>query len=180
MRAPAFAQIRPRYNMATLHFICGKATSGKTTLARKLASQHAAIVFCEDGWLTHLDATINNLADHVYHTRRLRAAFAPHATELLKRGVSLVFDFAGNTSNDRAWVRSIFEAAGADHMLHEIVASGALCKVRLRLRNETKPEGIYFGPVSEAQFDEVSRHFVAPSLQERFKITTYQADAPEG
>jgi predicted kinase len=165
--------------VATLHFICGKAASGKTTLARRLASQHAAIVFCEDEWLTHLDATISNLADDVHHTSRLRAALAPHAAELLRHGVSIVFDFAGNTAKDRAWVRSIFEAAGADHMLHEIVASDALCKARLRLRNETKPEGIYFGPVTENQFDEVTRHFVAPSLQEGFKITTYQADASE-
>ena len=96
--------------MATLHFICGKAGSGKTTLARKLAAQHAAIVFREDEWLSYLDATINNLADYVHHTKRLRTALAPHATELLRRDISIVFDFAGNTSKDRAWVKSIFEA----------------------------------------------------------------------
>lgn len=165
--------------MATLHFICGKAGSGKTTLARKLGAQHAAIVFCEDEWLSYLDATINNLADYVRHTRRLRTALAPHATELLRRDISIVFDFAGNTSKDRAWVKSIFEAAGADHMLHEIVASDVLCKARLRLRNETKPEGIYFGTVTEAQFDEVTGYFVSPSPHEGFKITTYEACASE-
>ena len=44
--------------MATLHFICGKAASGKTTLARSLAVQHAAAVSCEDEWLTLLDARL--------------------------------------------------------------------------------------------------------------------------
>ena len=63
--------------MATLHFICGKAASGKTTLARELAARHAAILFGEDEWLTRLDAEINSLADHVRHSKRLKAAFAP-------------------------------------------------------------------------------------------------------
>jgi hypothetical protein len=65
--------------MATLHFICGKAASGKTTLARELAARHAAVMFGEDEWLTLLDAEINSLADHVRHSKRLKAAFAPLA-----------------------------------------------------------------------------------------------------
>ena len=48
--------------MATLHFICGKAASGKTTLARDLAARHAAVLFGEDEWLTLLDAEIHSLS----------------------------------------------------------------------------------------------------------------------
>jgi predicted kinase len=161
--------------MATLHFICGKAASGKTTLARELAEQHAAVVFCEDEWLTLLDARIDSLADFSRHSSRLRAALAPHAIQLLELGTSIVFDFAGNTPKDRAWVRSIFEAAGADHVLHFIVASDELCKVRLRLRNETKPEGLYYGTVTEATFESVTRYFVPPSDQEKFQVKRYEA-----
>jgi predicted kinase len=162
--------------MATLHFICGKAASGKTTLARNLAAQQGAALFVEDEWLTRLEAQIATLADFVHHARRLRAALAPHATQLLRIGTSVVFDFAGNTPKDRAWVRSIFESAGAGHMLHVIVASDALCKSRLRLRNETKPEGLYYGAVSETRFDEVTRYFVPPADQENFLITRYDAE----
>jgi predicted kinase len=35
--------------MATLHFICGKAAAGKTTLARTLAAQPGAALFVEEG-----------------------------------------------------------------------------------------------------------------------------------
>jgi predicted kinase len=164
--------------MATLHFICGKAASGKTTLARELAARHAAIMFGEDEWLTLLDVEINSLTDHVRHSKRLKAALAPLAVQLLQLGVSVVFDFAGNTRNDRAWVRSIFENANADHMLHYIVAPDEVCKARLRLRNETKPEGLYFGFVSEDRFDEVVRYFFPPSDQEKFNVTRYDADVP--
>ena len=125
--------------MATLHFICGKAASGKTTLARTLAAQQGAALFVEDEWLTRLEAQIATLADFVHHARRLRAALAPHAIQLLRIGTSVVFDFAGNTPKDRAWVRSIFESAGAEHMLHVIVASDALCKSRLQRRLASPP-----------------------------------------
>ena len=144
--------------MATLHFICGKAASGKTTLARKLAAEHRAALFIEDEWLVLLDAEIDSLADFARHARRLRAALAPHAVQLLKLGTSVVFDFAGNTPIDRAWVRSIFEAAGAEPHVALIVASDALCKAQLRQRNETKPEGLYYGEVTEATFDAVTRY----------------------
>ena len=164
--------------MATLHFICGKAASGKTTLARNLAAQQGAALFVEDEWLTRLEAQIATLADFVHHARRLRAALAPHAIQLLRIGTSVVFDFAGNTPNDRAWVRSIFESANADHVLHYIVASDESCKARLRLRNETKPEGLYFGFVSEDRFDEVTRYFTPPSDQENFHVIYYEADTP--
>ena len=162
--------------MATLHFICGKAASGKTTLARKLATQHSAALFVEDEWLTLLEAEIVDLADFGRHARRLRAALAPHAIQLLKAGTSVVFDFAGNTPKDRAWVRSIFESAGAGHMLHVIVASDELCKIPLRLRNDGKPDGLYYGTVTEARFDEVTRYFLPPADHENFLITRYDAE----
>jgi predicted kinase len=162
--------------MATLHFICGKAASGKTTLARKLAAQHSAALFVEDEWLTLLEAEIADLADFGHHARRLRAALAPHAIQLLRIGTSVVFDFAGSTPKDRAWVRSIFERAGAGHMLHVIVASDEQCKIRLRSRNATKPEGLYYGTVTEALFDEVTQYFVPPAAQENFEITGYDVE----
>jgi hypothetical protein len=46
------------------------------------------------------------------------------------------------------------------------------------LRNATKPEGVYFGFVSEDRFDEVTRYFTPPLDQENFHVIYYEADAP--
>ena len=40
--------------MPTLHLLCGKIASGKSTLANTLAAEHAAIVLSEDHWLAQL------------------------------------------------------------------------------------------------------------------------------
>jgi hypothetical protein len=61
-------------------------------------------------------------------------------------------------------------------VLHYILASDGSCKARLHLRNETKPEGVYFGFVSEDRFDEVTRYFTPPSDQENFHVIYYEAD----
>jgi hypothetical protein len=74
-------------------------------------------------------------------------------------------------------MRSLFEAANAAHELHVIEASDDLCRARLRLRNETKPEGLYFGFVPEEIFDPVTRLIVPPSEAEGFNVIRYAARA---
>ena len=155
---------------ATLYCIYGNIAAGKTTLARKLAAQHGAVLFCEDEWLVRLEAKIESFDDFRTHARRLRAAIGPHVVELLRLGISVVLDFPANTVKDRAWIRSLFEAANAAHELHVIEAPLELCKARLRARNETKPEGVYFGFVPEETFGPVMRLLVPPTEAEGFNL----------
>jgi predicted kinase len=90
--------------------------------------------------------------------------------DLLRAGVHVVLDFAANTVERRAWVRSLFDAAGADHVLHWIDASDAECLDNIHRRNDEKPAGIYFGPVSDELFQAVTPHFVAPTAEEGFHV----------
>ncbi len=71
-------------------------------------------------------------------------------------------------------VRSIFEAAGADHVLHYIPADDATCMARVRTRNETQPPGVFFGVVTEAQVEEVNRYFTPPSSDEGFQLVMHE------
>jgi len=159
--------------MATLHFICGKAGSGKTTLARELGRTLPAIVFCEDEWIDTLGFEIRSLEDFARASSRCRDLIRPLASEMLRLGVSVVFDFAGNTVTGRQWVRTVFEPAEADHLLHVIQASDAECLANIHLRNDEKPEGVYWGDVSDETFHAVTAYFAPPQPEEGFRILAH-------
>lgn len=159
--------------MAMLHFICGKAGAGKTTLARRLALTLPAIPFIEDEWIETLGFEIRSLADFADASAKCRRLIAPLADNLLRLGVSVVFDFAGNTVKSRQWVRAIFKAAQADHLLHVIEASDAQCLANIHRRNDEKPPGIYWGYVSDETFHAVTAHFAPPQPEEGFRVEAH-------
>ncbi len=126
----------------TLHFICGKIASGKTTLAQKIARDTGAVFICEDEWLSKLYSDdLKTFDDYIKLTNRMKVLLLSHVTNLLRNGMSVVFDFSGNTPSHRKWVRSVFEAANADHKLYVLDVSDVECKKRLSNRNAEKPTG---------------------------------------
>jgi predicted kinase len=156
--------------VATLHFIGGKPGAGKTTLARALGRSVPAIVFCEDEWLETLGFEIHSLDDYRKAARRCGDVMAPLVLDLLHLGVSVVLDVPANTVNARTWARSLFEAAGADHLLHWIDGSDAECLDNVHRRNDEKPAGAYWGPVSDEQVRRVLPLIVPPAPEERFNV----------
>ena len=64
----------------------------------------------------------------------------------------------------------LFEDAKARHELHCIVVPDDVCISRVRVRNETKPEGVYWGHVPLDIFDPVTQPFVPPSEAEGFNV----------
>src|SRR5260370_10507892 len=154
----------------TLHFICGRLASGKTTLARQIAEQESALLICEDVWLSKLSDGIHSFEDYLKWSRRCRSVMGPLIIELLQIGTSVVLDFGGNTSGERNWVRSLFTSAGAKHVLHYLDVPDEICLVRLNLRNTTKPEGLYFATTSEEEVLAITRYFQPPDSEEEFNI----------
>lgn len=83
-------------NQAMLHILCGKIASGKSTLARELATQPVTVVVSEDRWLSALfKEEMRTIEDYVRCSAKLRSAIAPHVVSLLSAGVSVVLDFSG-------------------------------------------------------------------------------------
>ncbi len=159
-------------NQPTLHFLCGKMAAGKSTLAKRLAEEHSAILISEDIWLQRLyPDEIRTFEDYVKYSRRLKAVAGPHVEELLKRGMSVVLDFPANVPVTREWIRGIFERAGADHLLHFVDTANDACLERLAKRNRELPEGSK--EMSETEFEAITALFVAPTDAEGFKVRRY-------
>ena len=154
----------------TLHFFCGRLAAGKTTLARQIAAAESAVFFCEDIWLSKLSPGIRSLEDYVEWSRRCRGVMEPLIVQILQSGSSVVLDFGGNTVRERSWVRSLFAAAGSDHVLHYLDVPEEICLQRLMDRNKDRPEGLYFASTTEEEFRAISRYFEPPSPEEGFLI----------
>jgi len=159
---------------AALHLIAGKIAAGKSTLAARLAREHGAILLSEDQWTAALwPGELTSLDAYLDRTSRLKSVLGPHVTALLKAGLTVVMDFPANTPKQRAWLRSLFEDAGAAHVLHFLDVDDAVCKARLRARNAA---GQHAYAPSEAEFDLFTRYFAPPGPDERFNLMTYGAD----
>jgi predicted kinase len=158
-----------------LHFFCGKMASGKSTLSKKITSEHNAILISEDIWLSKLyPQEISTFDDYLKYSSHLKQVLSQHVQNLLEQGISVVLDFPGNVPSQRQWFRSIFEAAKVNHILHYIDAPDSLCKNQLQKRNTEQPEGSMV--MSEAEFDYITAYFQPPIADEGFNIIKYKAN----
>jgi predicted kinase len=156
-----------------LIFFCGKMAAGKSTLSKALAGQEQAILLVQDEWLSHLfPGEILDIPDYVRCSARLNAALTPLVTALLSKGISVVLDFPGNTTKQRAWFRQLFDAAGVEHELHYIDAPDDVCKRQLRERSAGLPVGTPW--TTEAEFDTVTSYFQPPTADERFTVIRHE------
>lgn len=129
-----------------------------------------SVLLSEDHLLSRLDpGEVTTREDYVRTARRLRQALEPHVEDLLRHNLNVVLDFQADTPTARAWMRSLFEGAGAEHQLHYVMASDDTCKERLRCRSEA---ALHEYHVSEAEFDLFTSYFVR---QEPTKVSTSSA-----
>ena len=158
---------------ATLVFLCGKMAAGKSTLARALADRHDAILLVQDELLDGLyPGEITDLSGFARCSARLRTALEAHICALLGQGLSVVLDFPGNTTAQRAWFRRMFERANAGHELHFVDAPDDVCKRQLRERSRDLPAGAPW--TTEAEFEAVAVYFQPPAEDEGFTVIRHE------
>jgi predicted kinase len=153
----------------TLYFFSGKMAAGKSTLARDLAHRHDAMLFVQDEWVeTLFPNAVINVATYLEYSGRINRMLAPYIVDLLKRGISVVVDFPGNTRNQRAWFKDIIDRAEADHELHFVDTPDDVCKAQLRARSAHLPAGTKWTTAED--FELISSHFRAPADDEGFNV----------
>lgn len=155
----------------TLHLLCGKIASGKSTLAKSLEIENNALVLSEDQWLARLyPGEIKSVADYVRCAHQIRAVVGPLVIDLLKAGVNVVLDFPANTTKDRAWLRSLGDSAQAAHSLHVLEVDEETCRARLHARNAKADHDF---AATDAEFDLITRYFQAPDASEGLDIVRH-------
>ncbi|MBY8954450.1 ATP-binding protein [Pseudomonas carnis] len=158
--------------MPTLHLLCGKIASGKSTLAKTLATEHAAIVLSEDQWLASLyPGEIQSIADYLRCAQQVRGVLEPLVIDLLARGVNVVLDFPANTLANRQWLLGLAQAAKVPHRLHYLELDDATCRARLHARNA---QGDHDFAATDAEFDLIARHFSVPREEEGLVIEVHR------
>ncbi|NKQ13435.1 AAA family ATPase [Pseudomonas sp. SST3] len=146
--------------MPTLHLLCGKIASGKSTLAKTLAAEQGVIVLSEDQWLANLyPGEIQSIADYLRCALRVRGVLEPLVIDLLACGVNVVLDFPANTLANRQWLLGLAQAAKVPHCLHY-----------LELDDATNHDFA----ASDAEFDLITRHFSVPSEEEGLVIEVHR------
>ncbi|MCZ4274129.1 AAA family ATPase [Maritalea porphyrae] len=158
----------------TLHLLCGKIASGKSTLTAELGRTAGTVVIAEDDWLNGLySEEMSSMSDYMRCMSKFRKVMAPHVVSLLNEGISVVLDFQANTIASRDWMRSILERTKAAHKLHVLDVADEVCIARLHARNA---QGDHPFAATEEQFRKISEHFVAPSPEEGFNIVLHHVD----
>jgi predicted kinase len=155
-------------NTPTLHLMCGKIASGKSTLAANLGSEDRHVTISEDDWLATLFSDqMRSISDYVRCSNKLQHIMGAHVVSLLNAGVCVVLDLPANTIAQRAWIRDIINATNAQHQLHYLDVPDKTCIERLHDRNAI---GEHPFAASEEQFALISKHFVPPTDDEDFNI----------
>ena len=158
---------------ATLHMICGKIGAGKSTLAQQLGTNANTVILSEDAWLAALYGDeMHTLKDFLRCSAKLKTAIGPHIVSLLKAGVSVVLDYQANTRDARTWMRGLFTDAQAEHRLHLLDVPDEVCLARLHARNA---DGEHPFAATEAQFHQVTKHFLPPQDDEGFTVVIHTA-----
>lgn len=157
----------------TLHMLCGKIASGKSTLCARLSAAPGTVLLSEDDWLAALYGDqMQTPQDFLRCSAALRSVVGPHVVQLLAEGLSVVLDFQANTVASRSWMKGLLAQTAADHQLHVMTTPDALCLQRLKARNAA---GEHAFAATETQFAQFAKHYVEPTAEEGFTIVLHDA-----
>jgi predicted kinase len=160
-----------------LHFFCGRAGAGKSTLAKTVAADEAAVLICEDVWLARLYGDqMETFEDYRRLSLRLWSVVEPLAIQILQAGCPLVLDFPANNRAARARFRALVDKAAAAHVLHFADSPPATCLERIGRRNMDRPEGSH--RLTPEQFEHISSFFEPPAPDESFEVRRYASEGP--
>jgi len=152
----------------TVYLICGQIGAGKTTFAKKLEQETGAIRFTPDEWMLKLYPVMPPKEKFDEYFFRCCDVVWSIASEILRRGGDVIFDFGFWRYKDREQYRMSASDIGAESKIYYVVCNNDEILTRLRIRNNNRPEGSI--EITGEMFDFYSPGFEAPRECEEYKL----------
>ncbi len=148
----------------TLHLMCGLPCAGKTTLAKQIEQECAALRLTPDEWIMRLLGT--GLAEEVLDAARdpFESALWDLAARVLSLGVDVILDFGFWSRGEREEYRARAALLGARSELHFPDVPDDVLLARLTARNANLPHGTFW--IDEIRFRQWMTLFQSPEPDE--------------
>ncbi len=133
--------------MATLHLMVGLPCSGKTTLARQIENERAAIRLTADEWQVALFGQDATEPEHDARHSLIEGMLWDLAARLLVLGTSVILDYGFWAREEREDFRARAERLGASSEVHFLDVPEEELLRRVEVRNSETPPGTFRIPV---------------------------------
>ncbi|GAA5532302.1 AAA family ATPase [Deinococcus aluminii] len=157
----------------TLHLLVGLPGSGKTTLARRLEQEHAALRLTPDEWMLPLFGAGESGNRRAILEHELLWGVAARALSL---GLSVVLDYGLWSREERELYRERARALGVRAELHVLDVPPRELWRRLEERNRHLPPGTF--PVTRAELEEWLGWYEPPTADEQALYASSRSHNP--
>lgn len=155
--------------MATVHMLCGKVGSGKTTYAQSLKANGNTFILSYDNLMLILFDDCIGPSKHQDMVSRCKKFLFRQALQLLEMNIDVVLDFGFWSKEERDNTREFFSSRDIPVKLHYINPPYDTITEHLEIRNKAIEEGLrgyYMTPEKRKRFD---GFFQEPSEEEVYK-----------
>jgi predicted kinase len=165
---PDYAKIIPMDQIIkpTAHLLCGFIGSGKTTFARKLEKETAAIRFTKDEWMVKVFGNNPPKDKFAEYDSGMTELATEMALRCLKSGANVIIDDGFWYRKQRNEIRQALKDMGVVTKFYYIDTPVDIMKTRTVKRSENPPLDSFY--ISEQEFDGYLKMFEPPTDDEEF------------